>query len=171
LLPHDKKLLNSFYNNIIDETIYYCCQCYSCHNDLFDNIVNKPSNINVFNFDLPKMHFHAAFYNIQLYESLYCSCGCECFSSDPELISDYDSDEDDDDSPDFTDEIIFNRSDSPIEPATDKLNECNICYTNKKNYACIPCGHLCMCKVCASKITEKCPICNIKITHITKIFT
>ena len=178
LLPHDKKLLNSFYNNEINETIYYCCQCYSLNNIIFDNVIDKTSGSHIFNFDVPKRHLYRT-YDIQIYSNhLFCPCGCGYFSSDEELFgSDDDDDNDDDDDDDVDDEdkyeeeLIFNRTDSPVELASDKINECNICYINKKNYACIPCGHLCLCKVCASKITEKCPICNVKITHITKIFS
>lgn len=181
LLPNDKKLLNSFVNYEINETIYYCCQCYTKNIYLFNKIINKPFNKHVFNFDIPDNKFNKylfdipdskinkQYYNIQIYdEHLYCACGCECFDTDTDSEMEL---YDDDCNDEYDDKIIFTRTDSPIEPATDKINECNICYINKKNYACIPCGHLCLCKVCASKITEKCPMCNIKITHITKIFS
>jgi len=171
LLACDKNLLNSYYNSEIGEIIYYCYQCYSSHNIVFDNIIAKTFHSHIFNFDVPKKQMYKSHYDIQI--SLFCPCGCGCFSTDDELFDDEDDDESDMSNIDIFDDkqIIFSRSDSPVEPATDKSNECNICYINKKNYACIPCGHLCMCKICASKITEKCPICNIKITHITKIFS
>jgi hypothetical protein len=169
----DKKLLNSYHNYETDETIYYCCECYIQNTETINRIVNK-SPRNVFNFDLT--HTSIINFDIQIYST--CPCGCGWFSSLDDLSDDSydDADEMDefsehDDDLENSSKIIFSCSDSPVEPATDKSNECNICYINKKNYACIPCGHLCMCKVCASKITEKCPICNIKITHITKIFT
>ena len=41
---------------------------------------------------------------------------------------------------------------------------------NKKKYACIPCGHLCMCGNCANQISNKCPICKNKFIDIIKIF-
>lgn len=66
---------------------------------------------------------------------------------------------------------IKNRCTSPVELANDKTEECNICFLNKKNYACVPCGHLCMCGDCANKVDTKCPICNIEFTNILKIFT
>lgn len=59
---------------------------------------------------------------------------------------------------------------SPVELATNKSEECNICYLNKKNYACVPCGHLCMCGDCANKVDKKCPMCNVEFTNIIKIF-
>lgn len=65
--------------------------------------------------------------------------------------------------------ISRKRCSSPCELAT-KDDECNICYVNKKKYACVPCGHLCMCGECANKIEDKCPICKISITTIIKIF-
>lgn len=63
------------------------------------------------------------------------------------------------------------RCTSPVELSTNKTEECNICYVNKKNYACVPCGHLCMCGDCANKVDSKCPICNVKFTNVIKIFT
>ena len=66
--------------------------------------------------------------------------------------------------------IVKKSSSSPVEFANDKTEECNICYVNKKKYACIPCGHLCMCGQCANKINEKCPLCNIKTNSIIKIY-
>ena len=63
------------------------------------------------------------------------------------------------------------RCNSPVELAENKIDECGICYMNKKKYACVPCGHLCMCGECANKVEKKCPMCNIEITDIIKIFT
>lgn len=62
------------------------------------------------------------------------------------------------------------RCSSPVELANEKTEECDICYINKKKYACIPCGHLCMCGDCANKVDTKCPLCNVEFTSITKIY-
>lgn len=66
---------------------------------------------------------------------------------------------------------VKNRSTSPVELASNKIEECNICFINKKNYACVPCGHLCMCGDCANKVDSKCPICNTEFNNIIKIFS
>jgi len=55
--------------------------------------------------------------------------------------------------------------------AQNENEECAVCYTNKKMYACIPCGHLCLCYKCKSNIDNKCPLCNEKTENIVKIFT
>lgn len=49
--------------------------------------------------------------------------------------------------------------------------ECTICYINKKTFACIPCGHLCLCYKCKNNIEDKCPLCNEKTDSIVKIFS
>ena len=66
--------------------------------------------------------------------------------------------------------IVKKRSNSICELAMNEAEQCNICYTNKKTYACIPCGHLCVCGNCANKIKNKCPICNTKSATIVKIY-
>jgi hypothetical protein len=62
------------------------------------------------------------------------------------------------------------RSISPCILTDDLDKQCNVCMTNVKNYACIPCGHLCICGECSIKIDDKCPLCNDKITNIVRIF-
>lgn len=89
---------------------------------------------------------------------------CDTCASDMGLFDDNDnSQKEEEDKP--------LRCNSPVELAENKVEECNICYMNKKKYACIPCGHLCMCGECANKVENKCPMCNIEITDIIKIFT
>ena len=66
--------------------------------------------------------------------------------------------------------ILKIRSSSPCIKAIKVENECNICYINEKKYACVPCGHMCMCGICANKINDKCPICKNTITDIIKIY-
>jgi hypothetical protein len=51
-------------------------------------------------------------------------------------------------------------------------NECNVCMSNPKDAAFIPCGHVCCCLLCAEKIirgTRKCPICRTHIISMHKV--
>ena len=87
----------------------------------------------------------------------------------------YDNSEDDnsedDNSEDESNTINLKiRCTSPCNEASNTENECNICYTYEKKYACIPCGHRCMCGNCANKINDNCPICKEKIKDIIKIY-
>ncbi|ELP87739.1 inhibitor of apoptosis 1, diap1, putative [Entamoeba invadens IP1] len=52
---------------------------------------------------------------------------------------------------------------------TDDSKVCRICLENQKNTVFIPCGHICSCSECASKL-DKCPICRAPITSIVKTF-
>lgn len=103
------------------------------------------------------------------YYKNYCSL-CVRSGRHEIYVSDSDDDNDSTDSNDSDKIIVKKRSSSPAEFASTKVEECNICYVNKKKYACIPCGHLCMCGECANKINEKCPICNVKTNSIIKIY-
>ncbi len=49
-------------------------------------------------------------------------------------------------------------------------NACIICLNGKREYACIPCGHKCMCDKCKSNDLHTCPICRRDITMICRIF-
>ena len=52
-------------------------------------------------------------------------------------------------------------------------NDCNLCMSNPKDAAFIPCGHVCCCLFCAEKTirgTRKCPICRTHIILIHKVF-
>jgi hypothetical protein len=55
-------------------------------------------------------------------------------------------------------------------PALNEHEECAVCYINKKSFACVPCGHLCMCYKCKNNVENKCPICNEETTDIIKIY-
>ena len=88
----------------------------------------------------------------------------------------YDDNEDNEDNDENNeDEEIINirkRCNSPCELASEDggQDQCGICYIHKKKYACVPCGHLCMCGECANKIEDMCPICKMKISNIIKIY-
>ena len=63
------------------------------------------------------------------------------------------------------------RSTSPSIIAEDEKTQCCVCMTNIKKYACVPCGHLCLCGECGNKIEDECPICKEYIKEIIKIFS
>lgn len=93
--------------------------------------------------------------------------------SEIEYSDDNDSYNDSDDEDSDNVKIVINkkRCSSPCELATEPNTECNICYINKKKYACVPCGHLCMCGECANRIIDTCPMCKTKISTIIKIYS
>ncbi|CEF67424.1 Zinc finger, RING-type domain and NEUZ domain and Zinc finger, RING/FYVE/PHD-type domain-containing protein [Strongyloides ratti] len=50
---------------------------------------------------------------------------------------------------------------------------CVICITNKKEFACYPCGHACLCQDCVNMFKgygNSCPICRKQIRDIIKIY-
>lgn len=70
---------------------------------------------------------------------------------------------------------IVSKLQRPISSGADlsMSNTCVICFGAQKTYACIPCGHRCICNSCfqnARKMIVKCPICRIKVTQILKIY-
>jgi hypothetical protein len=48
--------------------------------------------------------------------------------------------------------------------------ECVVCLDAMKTHAIVPCGHLCLCESCSTRIRTKCPICTRSITDIIKIY-
>lgn len=64
----------------------------------------------------------------------------------------------------------------PVEEAKEG-EECSVCLTAKRDTACLPCGHMCMCYACAYTVIEdsaradkKCPICAGKLADISRIY-
>lgn len=49
----------------------------------------------------------------------------------------------------------------------DKL--CVVCFDDMKQYAIVPCGHLCVCKKCSNQLTY-CPICRVRKEGTLRIF-
>uniref|UniRef100_A0A0N4ZFQ9 RING-type domain-containing protein n=1 Tax=Parastrongyloides trichosuri TaxID=131310 RepID=A0A0N4ZFQ9_PARTI len=52
-------------------------------------------------------------------------------------------------------------------------DKCVICFGNKKEHACYPCGHACFCSQCVGLFKgfgNICPICGIEIRDIIKIY-
>ena len=55
----------------------------------------------------------------------------------------------------------------------DQCKECVVCKESRKDYAFLPCGHMCVCEGCAASIQgqdRKCPLCRGVSTSIMKIF-
>lgn len=50
------------------------------------------------------------------------------------------------------------------------VSECIICLDSKKDNAIIPCGHVCFCDTCLKLQIRNCPMCDIKIQSILKIY-
>ena len=49
------------------------------------------------------------------------------------------------------------------------LDHCCICLYRTKEYACVPCGHMCICITCKERV-QSCPICRSSVQKIVKIF-
>lgn len=51
-----------------------------------------------------------------------------------------------------------------------EVHRCIFCENNYSSEACIPCGHLCLCRDCIEDFEmDKCPICNIDIKEMLHI--
>lgn len=68
-------------------------------------------------------------------------------------------------------ERITKRFISMMEEQVD-VKQCIICCENTMDIACVPCGHICMCSLCAISLRKKgfCPTCRGKVTHLQKLF-
>ena len=60
---------------------------------------------------------------------------------------------------------VFMRSKSTPEDS----HLCIVCFENPKECAIVPCGHFCVCKVCADRL-EYCPICRQTKQNVLKIY-
>jgi len=71
----------------------------------------------------------------------------------------------------------------PREPEVKKTEvdwkACSICRENEKMYACIPCGHMCLCALCAENLSKngvkgqnitRCPICRLEVDNFSRIY-
>lgn len=72
--------------------------------------------------------------------------------------------------------LIDIKPDKPVEQvtpvATESLNECPICMSNKNDTALISCGHV-ICNTCATHLnntTHLCPVCRKEFVNILKIY-
>jgi len=68
---------------------------------------------------------------------------------------------------------------SEVKQTDVEWKACSICLENEKTYACIPCGHMCLCALCAEDLSKKkmhgqnitrCPICRLKVDNISRIY-
>jgi hypothetical protein len=63
-------------------------------------------------------------------------------------------------------------SNSTVEVEEEEEDKnCMICMDAKANCAAVPCGHVCGCLQCMSKLKRKpCPICRVKIKDVIKLY-
>ncbi len=69
-------------------------------------------------------------------------------------------------------ERVRNRSqveDDDYLPGPIRLDHCCECLNRPKEYACVPCYHLCICAVCKPRLTA-CPLCREPVDDIVKIY-
>ena len=62
-----------------------------------------------------------------------------------------------------------NESESALQNSS-----CIVCLQSKREYAFVPCGHLCICRdcsVCIANLDSRCPLCRCNATHVMKIFS
>ena len=58
----------------------------------------------------------------------------------------------------------------PLPAQEEHTCECVICMDGEANYACIPCGHKCLCSSSACSSVKNCPICRQEITGTLRIY-
>ncbi len=74
-----------------------------------------------------------------------------------------------DDMANVVDSALFNIN-KTLEVIEEVRNECVICLDLTPDYACVPCGHKCLCEKCKDSVLT-CPICIKKCESIIKIFS
>ena len=60
-------------------------------------------------------------------------------------------------------------TDRDYVPRPVNLDNCCICLSRVKEYACVPCYHMCICVACKDRV-DTCPLCRGNVTRIVKIF-
>ena len=48
-------------------------------------------------------------------------------------------------------------------------SECIVCWTAKKSHLLDPCGHMCVCEVCAGAL-RTCPLCRVDVRSVIKVY-
>ena len=48
--------------------------------------------------------------------------------------------------------------------------ECIVCMDKSRQFACVPCGHRCLCFDCVNQINDKCPICRAEIESTVRVY-
>ena len=138
------------------------CDDYIC-NDCSNTVINNDECLNN----------NCRFCREGLCRYSYNECVCNSCYNEYDYNSDnisYDNSEDENSNDENNKINLKIRCTSPCNEASNKDNECNICYIYEKKYACVPCGHRCMCGNCANKINDRCPICKEQIKDIIKIY-
>ena len=67
---------------------------------------------------------------------------------------------------------IVDQTNNEQEDRNDK-ETCKVCLVNKRSHVVLPCGHYCLCKVCAEEInktTRQCPICRTEDVSFKKLY-
>jgi len=57
--------------------------------------------------------------------------------------------------------------------AAQVMPECIICFAEQVTHVMVPCGHVCLCAVCADAFSvpgKKCPTCNSDVLHVCKLY-
>lgn len=62
------------------------------------------------------------------------------------------------------------RPPAPPLSATAGDAKCCVCLNDHREYAVVPCFHLCVCQQCAFRL-RRCPICRIDIERMQRVFT
>mmetsp|Transcript_77330 Transcript_77330/g.125477 ORF Transcript_77330/g.125477 Transcript_77330/m.125477 type:complete len:112 (-) Transcript_77330:481-816(-) len=53
------------------------------------------------------------------------------------------------------------------------VNECVVCMESEKSHILVPCGHQCVCKVCAVNLVstkQACPVCRAPVSQVIKVY-
>jgi len=77
-------------------------------------------------------------------------------------------------------EMAANKCRKPSVTKTDEEEKaCSVCQENEKTHACIPCGHMCLCALCAEELSKRslkddknrrCPICRVEVDNFSRIY-
>lgn len=71
---------------------------------------------------------------------------------------------------------IFRRREAPLMATTSPVelaDVCVVCMDAGKDWLCVPCGHLAMCKACSARVkhqTGRCPVCQKKIKQVMQVY-
>mmetsp|Transcript_22636 Transcript_22636/g.57698 ORF Transcript_22636/g.57698 Transcript_22636/m.57698 type:complete len:158 (+) Transcript_22636:327-800(+) len=55
----------------------------------------------------------------------------------------------------------------------EQSKQCSVCFENESSTVLLPCGHLCVCEICAQKLLEErptCPICRKHIEGMNRVY-
>eukprot|EP01083_Nonionella_stella_P118356 353303_1 len=66
-------------------------------------------------------------------------------------------------------ELIENHNITHANGNGKRSKPCVLCAKQPQLFACIPCGHLCLCEKCKTFIKSKCPVCHLECSSIMRI--